>query len=231
MFYFLSLQFRFFSLFLLGEILFLCQYIFDQQTFVFMNALKLWVCVCLSLLYTICMCVCGVGFYVCYIGWGLVKLHSFIPPEKLGIQARGWLQPPKPHPCAHMWVGAKTFAQLEHIRTQRLAHIELYSHTGTCMLPNTNARSLSSHTHTLLHTHAQGRGLCIIAGTLPAYMSLIRLRSRERVRIKPSLIRTRVYCFHTIEAQWDRFRALCTSSGIFCPHKHIPYTGIWLGFS
>lgn len=73
----------------------------------------------------------------------VAQLHP--PPEKLGIQARGWLQPPKPHPCAHMWVGAKTFAQLEHIRTRRLAHIELYSHTGTRMLPNTNARSLSSH--------------------------------------------------------------------------------------
>ncbi len=105
------------------------------------------------------------------------QLH--IPLKNLALEDWGDFNPPKPHPCTHTHTHTHT-----HTNSLTYAHAELYSHIGT---------------HTFAHTHAQGRGLCIIAGTLPAYMSLIRLRSRERARIKPSLIRNRVYRFHTIE--------------------------------
>lgn len=87
------------------------------------------------------------------------------------------------------------------------------THTHIQMLEQSVYVQHSARTH-----RARGRGLCLIAGTLPAYMSLIRLRSREQARIKPRLIRNRMYRFHITARRNDTaFQPSCAAFRcLFC---------------
>lgn len=165
----------------------LCQRMFDHKTFVYM----LHVCdvKCVYTLHYKHMCL----WCECLSIQHRLRSHKaaqlHIPLKNLAIKHWGDFNP-RNRTLAHTNECTRTYTHFYTTRTHShtYAQTELYSHVAhTLML---------SLAHS--HTHAQGRGLCIIAGTLPAYMSLIRLRSRERARIKPSLIRNRVYRFHTI---------------------------------
>lgn len=114
------------------------------------------------------------------------QLH--IPLKNLALRHRGDFNPQN-RTLAHIHTHFCKTPTRSAICTSKIAFAQMRTHTSP---------THDGLTHTRTRTHAQGRGLCIIAGTLPAYMSLIRLRSRERARIKPSLIRNRVYRLHTI---------------------------------
>lgn len=61
-------------------------------------------------------------------------------------------------------------------------------------------------------------------------MSLIRLRSREQARIKPRLIRNRVYGIHTIASRNDTaFQPFCSTFRCLFVQRTTPRTGRWLG--